>query len=251
MADVSPLNFTSLNKYLGRFEQKLNRVLEACNVMSDYDLRLKKIDGSNKFELLRFAKFIGVKQRGNSRKSKEKLNIFCHFEGSLDDEGRVTKYRTRVCYTLVKKNAQPDEICLVKGIRYDFNSASELLHPICHAQEDISTLKDEIGKDNFKIQNTEQIEHLEKNCLYAVKNARVPTAFLDFFSIVIMILADHCIKKDVPEQVSEFNKILKFVINDLPNIPLVTDLLLDNSTLKNTKIINLHSAHWYAARLNS
>ena len=76
------------------------------------------------------------------------------------------------------------------------------------------------------------------------------TAFLDFFSIVIMILADHCVKKDIPEQINEFNKILKFVIEELPNISLVKDLLPDKSTLRNTNIVNLHSAHWYAARPN-
>ena len=194
MADVPTLNFTSLQRYLRRFEQKLKPVLKACNVTFDSDFRLKKIK-PNKFELLKFAKFIGVQQRAGNKPNKARLNIFFHFEGELDDKDCVTKYRTRVSYALVKKQTQPNNICLVRGTRYDFNSASEFLHPVCHAQEDITTLKDKIDENNYNIQNAEQIEDFQKNYLYAVKDARVPTAFFDFFSVVIMVVADHCVKK--------------------------------------------------------
>ena len=245
MANVPTLNFTSLGKYLNRFEQKLKPVLKACNVKFDSDFRLKKTN--NKFQLLKLAKFIGVQQRAGNRPGKARLNIFLHFEGELDNQNRVIKYRIRVSYTLVKKQTQPEEICLVRGTHYDFNSASELLHPICHAQEDITTLKDEIDKD-YNIQNVEQIDEFQKKCLFAVKSARVPTAFFDFFSVVIMVVADHCIKKDMPEQVEGFNEILNFVIEELPEISLPTGVLPDNSTLRNTNIVKLHSAHWYAAR---
>lgn len=245
MADVPPLSFASLQRHLRSFGQKLRPVLKDCNVEFDSDFRLKKTN--NKFQLSKLAKFIGVQQRAGNKPGKAKLNIFLHFEGELDNEDCVIKYRIRVSYTLVKKRARPEEICLVRGIHYDFNSTSELLHPICHAQEDITTLKDEIDK-NYNIQNAEQIDEFQKKCLFAVKSARVPTAFLDFFSVVIMVVADHCIKKDMPEQVEGFNEILNFVIEKLPEISLPIGLLPSNSTLRNTNIAKLHSAHWYAAR---
>ena len=251
MANVPALTPASLRRYLRSFEQKLIPVLKACDITFDSDLRLKEIDELNKFELFKFAKFLGVKQRGNNNESKEKLNIFLHFEGKLDGKGCVTKYRTRVSYALVKKHAQPKEICLVRGTHYDFNSASDVLHPVCHAQEDITTLKKEIGEDDFNIQNDGQIDDFQKNYLYAVKNSRVPTPFFDFFSVVIMVLADHCVKKDMPEQVDGFKKILKFVIEELPDIPLAINCFPDKSTLRKTKIKNLHSAHWYATEPNS
>ncbi len=246
MANVSTLNFTSLQKHLRSFRQKLRPVLKACNVEFDSDFILEKTN--NKFQLSKLAKFIGVQQRPGNRSGKPRLNIFLHFGGELDDRDCVIKYRIRVSYTLVKKQAQPEEICLVRGTHYDFNSASELLHPICHAQEDITTLKDEIDKD-YNIQNAEQIDQFQKKYLFAVKSARVPTAFFDFFSVVIMVLADHCIKKDMPEQIEGFNEILNFVIEELPEISLQIGLLPDNSTLiRNTNIAKLHSAHWYATR---
>lgn len=246
MADVPTLKFSSLQKYLRKFEQKLKPVLKACNVEFNSDFSLKKTH-PNKFQLLKFAKFVGVQQRAGNRQGKARLNIFLHFEGELDDQDRVIKYRIRVSYTLVKIQARPREICLVRGIHYDFNSASEPLHPICHAQEDITTLKDEIGEDNYDILNAEQIDEFQKKCLFAVKSARIPTAFFDFFSVVIMVVADHCVKKDMPEQVKSFNEILNFVIEELPEISISTDLLPNRSTLTNTNIAKLHSAHWYAA----
>ena len=247
MADVPTLKFASLQKYLGRFEQKLKPVLKDCHVKFDPDFRLKRTKTSNKFQLVKLAKFIGVQQRAGNRPGKPRLNIFLHFEGELDDQDRVIKYRIRISYTLVKKQTRPKEICLVRGTHYDFNSASELLHPICHAQEDITTLKDEIGRDDYNIQNAEQIDEFQKECLFAVKSARIPTAFFDFFSVVIMVVADHCIKKDMPEQVEGFKEILNFVIKELPGISLPTCLFPDNSTLRNTNTAKLHSAHWYVA----
>ena len=248
MADVPTLNFRSLQKYLGQFEQKLKRVLEACDIEFHCNLRPEKIPNSNRFKLPKFAKFVGVKQRGNSKKGKQKLSIFFHFEGELDNKECVTKHRIRVCYALVKNPAQPNKICLVRGTHYDFNSNSEPLHPICHAQEDITTLKDEISENNYDIQNAEQIDNFRKNCLFVIKSSRIPTTFFDLFSVIIMVLADHCVKKDVSEQVSEFNKILKFVIEKPPNTSLVPKHLFPNkSTLRNTKIENLHSAHWYCS----
>jgi hypothetical protein len=93
----------------------------------------------------------------------------------------------------------------VYGVHYDFDTQRPA-HPVFHAQlKSFATQFEPHVREQFNI--TLEGDDLVKNML---QNVRLPSAQLDFFSLIVQLVADHLMwEKSGPDERSAFNEILK------------------------------------------
>lgn len=250
MADVSHLNYLLLRKKLQDFHTRLIPLLDDCSIRMQGNFDLRKCDDSDRFELGNCIVISGVPLRPNSNRSSKRLTIFLHLRGHVCAENNVQSFNTRTAYSLTPQNSEPKEIDLVRGMHYDYERTTKILHPVCHVQEDILTLQSEIEQAQYGIGNFPYISHHKQNYLSNTNSVRIPTPFMDFFSVILMILADHCISKDSSLQLNKFNELCTFVIDHQAQVEVVHDNLHELSQLRNGAVSDLHSSHWYITQQN-
>ena len=118
-----------------------------------------------------------------------------------DGRGLVTHaFATRAAYFRQKKNSLEH----VYGAHYDV-AFNELGHPTFHSQiRSFMDLSSYVTRE-YKV-NNQLINHLEG----VLRNVRLPTAQMDFFSLILQLFADHLLMRNSgEEEKSAFNALLR------------------------------------------
>lgn len=176
-----------------------------------------------------------VPERGNSTKKV----MYVVAEGHLtlgadqcgnDDRIAVCKFGTKVAYFRHK----PGFLEHVYGAHYDA-AFDELGHPVFHSQMD--NLED-LGKH---VKELYKIDAVVKTSMRGVLcTVRVPTAQMDFFSLVLQVFADHFLTEGSGNEIkTAFNKLLassRFLTGSADQSTALS------GTIKNTCY---RARHWY------
>jgi len=242
------MNFNTLDKIIKIFwVQCLPLIAKHSVLVSEQSIGIKKIENRSRFSLYKPIYLTGIPQRHNSPRRKPRLTIFVDFDGRLEDDVVVSTC-TRVVYTCAGDPRKPLEINLIKGVRYDFDSDSELLHPVCHAQEDITMMRDTLIGSDFNVVNMEEAIKFHRDSLCHLNTMRVPTALMDFFSTIMMILSDHCLAPDNVENVRSYNELMGTIIGKVKTVDVCSDFLHAQSTLRNLNYFQFHAANHYVTQ---
>jgi hypothetical protein len=143
---------------------------------------------------------------------------------------RTVKFQTRVAYFRLKPAAGVLEH--VYGAHYDYE-ANAAAHPVFHSQvKSFADMRVHInGYDDLQFQ-----DHLER----ILTRVRVPTAQMDFFSLVVQLVADHLISAASGESEIE---IFLALINKSKNVQGAGHLIPRLGT--EPAIQCYRAAHWY------
>jgi hypothetical protein len=127
-------------------------------------------------------------------------NLFVVVEGRIsfdesaiqnDKSLRTMGFNTRAAY--FRKKA--DELEHVYGAHYDF-APDEIGHPAFHAQ-----MRSYLGHNQWVVKYFEMTECTSNDRVdRLLRNVRLPTAQMDFFSFVLQLCADHLLSKDSGEE---------------------------------------------------
>ena len=174
-------------------------------------------------------------------------NLYITVEGEISFETpedivdfRVGSRVTKVGYF---RKIEERRLEHVFGVHYDSDNEISA-HPIYHSQLDsmrdlVSHINGAYGTEFHEIDT--QDDHVKKS----LKNVRIPTAQMDFFSVVTQICGDHLVSAEADRKynlstVAKFNN-LKMIMNqikgDAVHMPRLKDAWASNC---------LRSNHWYA-----
>ncbi|MBY0265927.1 MAG: hypothetical protein K2W84_05905 [Burkholderiales bacterium] len=164
----------------------------------------KPLEGSTRLNIAPIA------LRVPERAKDQRLTLFIAIDGFLyydtefflqHERLRTTKFGTRAAYFRHVDNRYDH----VFGVHFDY-SENSLSHPVFHAQFKSLNEMFEIVKDRFKVVGDAD------DCLRNVLgSARVPSAQLDLFSLMIHIFADRMIWQDsTDEEKGAFTRLISF-----------------------------------------
>jgi hypothetical protein len=156
--------------------------------------------------------------------------IYLDYE-ALEKESRLSTvgFATQVGYFRLTIDGK---LCHVYGAHYDF-SEDEIGHPVFHGQMKSFNEHGALVSETFTLdcESTDLIKGV-------LRNVRVPTAQMDFFSVILQICADHLISADSGEdQKDAFNQ-LREASRSLQGAGHLWPQLKDVS-------ICMKSHHWY------
>jgi|TARA_R100001224_G_scaffold109663_1_gene87339 hypothetical protein len=159
-------------------------------------------DGIFKCDICDLAKFESVSDSGKSDR-KSKINIYVKGHMHAIKKGKdiyFTKYKTDVLYCRPNKPSEKLNLKDPIGFHYDFDKEVSPAHPVFHAQQDNSVLVHDIH-DKLNVS-------LEKSKNRGFGSVRIPTSQLDFYSTILMIIADHLVDHDEGIHVSIFSDLI-------------------------------------------
>ncbi len=178
-----------------------------------------------------------------SKRKNNYINIFIHGGVGTDSNNNITDYRTRVSFTRHEIH-DPKKHSIIEGIHYDYSKNTQLIHPIFHLQNDISVLSDEIISEGFSIISPVNIESFKGK---QIKHQRIPTTQMDFYSVIIMILADNFINDD---NLDDFKRLVGLMIESKSLSISINCTDLENKLHSNSCLNSLnyqkapHAADW-------
>lgn len=149
------------------------------------------------------ASFIRVSETGKQA-ARKRINV--HLKGQMyafkrNEEIVFKKYKTSVLYCRPIRPSSDNEFKDPVGYHYDFDSNVDPAHPVFHAQQDNTTLIDEVSA-----QFSSSFPEGSSN---AFGSARIPTCQLDFYSAILMIIADHLVDHSESDDVSIFKELIE------------------------------------------
>ena len=151
-----------------------------------------------------------------------------------DDLTTVTRATTNVGYFLRDIGADPPTSRPILEMHYDFETPAREAHPLFHAQ---------IGSNNWdaeKLKKLGMIASIERDASekhYA--NARIPTAYVGFATILVALAADHLKPRSFRKMMEAARQV------DAGNLNPAYTVLLDN-LVPNGSVPHAH--HWYDER---
>ena len=115
---------------------------------------------------------------------------------------RMSGFKTRIAYF----RAGPGQLDHTCGLHYDLDASPA--HPIFHVQFDsLSGMKIDV-EQAFRTRLAEGKDAMAG----VIRNVRIPTAQMDFFSVVLQLCADHLVGSGSPKPVvSEFSKLRTYI----------------------------------------
>lgn len=233
-------SFQKLSNEFKAFYQQTTKRLDG-QVEIDYPefLLKKETSGDVTVGLSRPFSFRNVSQKGTRRSKRICIYISGKFVitgRSQDGRLQISRYSTQLLYCSPKESYKYNELKVSSGLHFDFEHEVQPVHPIFHMQLDNSALADEIQYYHKYIETVEPMQG--ENRFF-----RVPTSQMDIFSTLVMILADHFIDKQDPNQCNDF---LSFV-GQIQKYSLDIDLQRCNRTFGGhlTTAANLNSSSWY------
>lgn len=207
--DLQSLKFefeTSVNKFFSLYKDKTGKKV---SIKSD----LEKIDELYKV----YFNITGIPRSRSRKEQRQKINVFIDGFIAGPRVRDICGYGTRISYVDIQAN----NFEYLEGFHFDyresFNTPIQGGHPIFHAQLDKKAASEYV--DRKLVGNIQIDEHP-----YALKQIRVPSAQMDAFSCVLMVIADHLYDTDVKD---EFRCLVESVHEIIPNVDLAQH---DNTT---------------------
>ncbi len=138
------------------------------------------------------------------------------------------------------KAALPNRLTAVHGFHFDYENSAPQAHPIFHAHYDLSASKTwytEIDT-RIEIQNVDYIGSRREH-----RAIRIPTAQMDIFSVILMIVAGHWIRSTDPNATKSFSRLLESTAKYVPIVDLARHANLYGNHL--LRAGSLPSQAWY------
>ena len=159
----------------------------------------------------------------------------------INDNGQlcITKYNTQMLYGDLKSITNPNEMKYSNGFHFDYDIDVQPAHPIFHVQQEPGAADQWTGYDH-------QLRVIApEHSPTPNKSIRIPTAQMDIFSAMLMVLADHCIDTSKPQQVDSFCGLLSNTKDYIPKVKLDSHQNLFENHLAGMD--HLKSNAWYPA----
>lgn len=169
-----------------------------------------------------------------SRKEQRKnINVFIYGFLAGQRISDICGYGTRISYVEIQTN----EYQYLEGFHFDYRESLDTPiqggHPIFHLQLDKKAASKYV--DKVLIGNTQGEEHP-----YTLEHIRVPSAQMDAFSCVLMVIADHLYDGLIKD---EFRKLVHAVHDLMPNV----DLAQHDQTTRTIFTNKTVASGWYFA----
>ncbi|MBC3920506.1 hypothetical protein H8L32_23785 [Undibacterium sp. CY18W] len=200
---------SSLERLLNEFNSSTKGLLKkVCPEVDFSGISIYEAKENDEYHLM--ASFVGMRQMPKSAKKTENIFVVGKLLGGMAEKKPVLlKYNTEISFCRMKDMNNPTKnLTPMCGFHFDFHdNEKQFNHPIFHAQpklkagERFFSWKKEFALPEYPEQYNE------------IRTLRIPTAQMDIFSAVLMVIADHAIDPSDPDQ--HFQNFLKLVNRSL------------------------------------
>lgn len=231
-----------LRKSLNLFHTEVERYQKANNCMGKLD-KFSEIQTDDSGVHTVTTRFVGIPERSKLMgRATKKISVL--LVGRLCSEVNnkalnPTYYTTEALYCDQRASA-PKKLDAVHGFHFDYEDSAPHAHPVFHAHYDLSASRrwySEIDT-RIEIQNIEFIDDRREH-----RSIRIPTAQMDIFSVILMIVAGHWVNSSDTNQVDSFSRLLSDTDKYIPLVDLARHENLFGGRLMTAGF--LPSNRWY------
>ena len=189
-------------------------------------------------------RFLGIpgKAIAPDKKARRIITVLLVGKVGLEINGKSLKtaaYNTEALYC-DHKAATPKQLSVVHGFHFDYEDSAPQAHPIFHAHYDLSASSSwytDIDR-RLEIENMSVIKERREH-----RAIRIPTAPMDIFSVVLMIVAGHWIRSTDPNATKSFSDLLSKTEDYIPAVDLSRHKNLYKNQLLGAGVMLSHA--WY------
>lgn len=200
------------NLFISAVKQAANKLDNGARIEIPHWQITDQEDGSFRCDMSQLATFRQIPEKGNKSNRSNKINVFVKGHMQASKVGKTIlfkKYKTSVLYC---RPAKPSDLKTLKnplGYHYDYDKQVSPAHPIFHAQQDNSLLIQDVSSelDIQFYQNADVGEGTNGN-ESDFRTIRIPTCQLDFYSTILMVIADHLVDHSEGSDVDIFHKLI-------------------------------------------
>lgn len=231
----------TLQLFTAKTEQLIRTLNNQSHSAGKLEIEPLESRGKNSYSIR--ATLMEVNERASSRKKEKRVNILLDAKLSYDDREteKLTGYQTRLSYFKQKPTLKTNQA--LEGFHFDYrkNSSEKIKagHPVFHAQLDPLAAKAMAQDKGFPIEEDQETKGRRLRCI------RIPSSQMDFFSSIIMLIADHFVNSENETHCREFENYVKDVMKTTPRVNIRLHYPMEGNLEG-----NLTSCAWYIPSFN-
>ena len=152
----------------------------------------------------------------------------------------LAAYNTEALYCNLEKQSSPNQLEAVHGFHFDYEYDVPWAHPVFHVHYDITV------SSQWFTERDRGLVLTNEACIQnrtGHRSIRIPTAQMDLFSVILMVIAGHWINGADSTAVIAFSKLLADTQSLMPKVDLSIHKGLFDAHLK--KFDHLRANTWY------